>query len=100
MANHEIPRTADRIETLFGIDADGNVVRCVIFQHKRPGHVHPMFYVVQYREISRRIDRSSRSTRQFTGPNARRNLDADLAEARVLLADSLVNIASLAKNVK
>ena len=88
MANHEIPRTAERVETLFGVDADGNVIRCVIFTHTRAGHQHPMFYVLQYREAARRIDRDTRVTQQFSGPAARARLDEALAETRALLAES------------
>ena len=93
MANHQIPRTAERIERIHGVDPDGNVVTCSVYMHTRAGHVHPMFYVVQYRELSRRIDRSSRWTREFSGPRARANLDAAMAEVRPLLAESRVRAA-------
>jgi hypothetical protein len=94
MANHEIPKTAKRTETLFGIDADGNVIRCNIYRHRRPGHQHDMFYVVQYREIARRIDRSTRWTNQFTGPAARTRLEAELAETRELFTASRIAAAT------
>jgi hypothetical protein len=68
--NHQIPRTAQRIETLFGIDADGNIVRYSVSEHTRAGHQHPMYFVVQYRELNRRIDRDSRITNQVSGPDA------------------------------
>lgn len=96
MANHEIPRTAQRIETMFGVDANGDVVRVVIFEHKRQGHVHKMYYVLQYREIARRIERGSRHTRQYTGPDALARLEADIAETRDLLADSRERAAKAA----
>jgi hypothetical protein len=88
MANHEIPRTAQRVERMHGIDADGNVITCSVYQHTRAGHSRPMFYVVQYRERNRRIDRSTRETRQFSGPAARAKLDDELTEARSLFAES------------
>jgi hypothetical protein len=93
MANHEVPRTAKRIERIHGIDADGNVVTVSVYQHTRQGHSRPMFYVVQYREHDRRIVRASRWTNQFSGPDARARLEADLAESRDALADSRVRAA-------
>lgn len=93
MANHEIPRTADLIETLFGVADDGNPVVCKIFQHTRAGHSRPMFYVLQYRELNRRIDRSSRVTREFTGPNAGQRLKTEIAAARLMLAQSVARAA-------
>ena len=60
-----------------------------------------MFYVVQYREINRRIDRSSRVTRQFTGPNARARLSSELAAVRkVRLSSELAAVRQmLAKSI-
>lgn len=94
MGNDSIPRTATLTEDLFGIDADGNVIRTKVFRHRRAGHAHPMFWVLQYRELNRRIDRSTRRTRQFTGPDAQARLDADMAETRRLLAASLDRAAA------
>lgn len=88
MANHQIPRTANRIEQIFGIDADGNIVVCAVYQHTRAGHTHPMFYIIQYRELDRRIDRSSRGTREFSGPEARAHAEAAMTEVRDLLDES------------
>jgi hypothetical protein len=90
MANHEIPRTATRIERLFGVDAEGNVVVCSVYQHTRQGHTLPMYFVVQYRERNRRIDRSSRVTAQFSGPDAAVRLSGELRETRAALAVSRV----------
>lgn len=97
MANHQISRSAERVETLFGIDGDGEVVRLVVFKHRRAGHEHPMFYVLQYRELSRRIDRASRSTAQFTGPDAEARLDAELAVSRPLFAETRERAALAAR---
>jgi hypothetical protein len=90
MANHEVPRTATRVERFFGIDAEGDVIVTSVYQHTRAGHAHPMFYVVQYRERLRRIDRSTRWTREFSGPAARERMEsqANLGEARALCAES------------
>jgi hypothetical protein len=88
MANHRIPRTALAVERIHGIDADGNVVTLAAYRHTRAGHADPMFYVVQYREVSRRIDRGSRVTREFTGPDAAARLEDALTESRDLLAES------------
>jgi hypothetical protein len=88
MANHQIPRTAQRTECLYGIDASGDVVVCSVYRHTRAGHSFPMFYVVQYREQHRRIDRGTRVTREFSGPDARVRLDAALAGVRTMLAAS------------
>ena len=88
MANHEIPRTAHVIERIHGVDADGNVVTLAVYRHTRQGHARPMFYVVQYREVSRRIDRGSRVTREFSGPGAAARLEQALGESRELLAES------------
>lgn len=94
MANHEIPRTAKRIERIHGIDADGNVVTCSVYQHRRAGHQYPMFFVVQYREINRRIDRASRVTNQLSGPRAQYRLDTEMAAARRMFAESRERAAS------
>jgi hypothetical protein len=47
-----------------------------------------MFFVVHYRSLNRRIDRLSRYTRQFSGPDARDRMNAELQETRELLAGS------------
>lgn len=96
MANHQVPRRARRIEQIHGVDADGNVITCAVFKHTRQGHARPMFYIVQYRERNRRIDRPSRVTREFTGPAAHLRLEAALKETRSLLADSRLQAARLA----
>ena len=88
MANHEIPRRAVRIERMHGIAADGSVVTCSVYEHTRAGHTRPVFFVVQYREVRRRIDRGSRVTREFSGAGARVSLEAALGETRRLLAES------------
>jgi hypothetical protein len=88
MANHQIPRAAERIERAHGIDDDGNVVTLAVYRHTRAGHELPDYYVVQYRELNRAIDRASRVTLQFTGPRAAERLEADLAGARAMLAES------------
>jgi hypothetical protein len=88
MANHTIPRSARCIESQYGVDAKGEVVVCKVFEHTRQGHDRPMFYVLQYRCSGRAIDRPSRVTREFTGPHARQNLDAEMAETRKLFAES------------
>ena len=95
MANHRIPRTAHLTERIHGVDADGNVVTLAVYRHTRAGHVHPMFYVVQYRETRRRIDRGSRVTREFSGPGAAARLEGALGESRDLLAESRERAAAL-----
>ena len=90
MANHQVPRTATRVEQVHGVDADGNVITAVVFSHTRAGHAHPVFYLVQYRERSRRIMAGSRVTEQFGGESGRARLDVELAETRRLLAESRV----------
>jgi hypothetical protein len=97
MANHEIPRRAKLAEHLFGVDDDGNVVRFTVYWHQRPGHPHPMFYVLQYREVDRKIDRDTRWTREFTGPRAQAKIDAVLDEVRPLLAESRELAASVTR---
>jgi hypothetical protein len=89
MANHQVPRTGtQRVEVIHGIDDDRNVITAVVFRHVRRGHAEPEFYLVQYRERARRIERGSRVTRQYSGPRAAVRLEADLAEVRDLLAES------------
>lgn len=89
MANHQIPRTAERIEELTGRADNGATVKCSVYKHTRQGHTHPMFYVVQYLlQGNGRIDRSTRVTREFTGPDAA-GLEAEMQETRALLAASL-----------
>lgn len=88
MANHQIPRRARRIEQIHGIDADGQVVTCAVYEHTRAGHSFPMFYTVQYREAGRRIDRPTRITNQLSGPGARQRLAAELAGTRQAMEDS------------
>jgi len=93
MANHQIPRSAQRIERIHGIDADGDVVTTSVYQHTREGHAHPMFYVVQYREHNRRISRDTRWTREFSGPDAAARMNEAMNEPRRLLADSRIREA-------
>src|SRR5260370_40624022 len=93
MANHEIPRTAERIERMHGIDANGDVVTLSVYRHTRAGHARPMFYVVQYREHNRQIVRSARVTREFTGPDAAARLEAAISPSRRMLADSRISAA-------
>jgi hypothetical protein len=93
MANHQIPLTAKRVEQVFGIDADGNVVVCSVYRHTRQGHELPMFYIVQYREQARHIDRSTRVTRELTGPSAPAKLAEAMTEVRAALAQSRMRAA-------
>jgi hypothetical protein len=96
MANHDIPRTRTRVtEQLFGVDVNRDVVCLRVYEHVRQGHdpAFPDFYVLQFRYAGRRMDRSSRVTTQLTGRNARARLDAELAEARPLLAATLLTEA-------
>jgi hypothetical protein len=93
MANHQIPRRAQRIERVHGVDADGQVITLSVYRHVRAGHAAPEFYVVQYREQDRRIDRASRVTRQYSGPRAEARLEAELTEVRELLAESRARAA-------
>jgi hypothetical protein len=87
MANHQVPRKAKRIERHHGIDARGNVVALTVYRHVRQGHTLPMFYVVGYREASRKIVASSRVTREFTGPDAEQAMRAEVdAGAKMLEA--------------
>jgi len=87
MANHQIPRTAERIEQLEAPDADGATVRCRVYRHTRAGHARPMFYVVQYRlTAAGRVDRASRVTSQISGARARARLDAEMTTVRAMFA--------------
>jgi hypothetical protein len=88
MANHEIPKSAEHIERHHGIDADGNVVTLSAYRHTREGHTRPMFYLVQYREVNRRIDRDTRWTREYSGTGAEDRMRHDLAPAIRMLAES------------
>jgi hypothetical protein len=100
MANHQVPRAGtQRAEVIHGIDADRNVVTAVVFRHVRRGHAEPEFYLVQYREAARRIERGSRVTRQYSGPRAAARLEADLGEVRDLLAASRVAEAARVAHV-
>jgi hypothetical protein len=95
MGNARIPTRGTRvIERAHGIDADGDVITLAVFRHVRAGHELPEFYVVQYHEHGRRIDRGTRVTQQFSGPRAAERMDAELAEARELLAESRVRAAA------
>lgn len=90
MANHQIPRKARITEELTGRAAGGRTVKVRVYRHVREGHVHPMFYVLQYAlRDDGRIDRSTRVTREFTGPAAGDRLEAEMKEVRELLAASL-----------
>ncbi len=93
MANHQIPRRARRAEQLFGIDADGNVVVCAVFEHTRQGHALPMYFIVQYRERDRRIDPGTRITRELSGPGAPAKLAEAMTEVRAALAESRIRAA-------
>lgn len=88
MANHQIPRTAEPVEQVNGLDADGNVVTVIVYEHTRQGRTRPEWIVLHYREHNRAMDRSSRQTRQFSGATARQRLDRELAETRNLLGMS------------
>jgi hypothetical protein len=88
MANHQIPRKAHRVEQHHGIDANGNVVTLSVYRHVRQGHTMPMFFVVQYREAGRRIDLSTRVTREFSGPQAEQKMREAVAPAAEMLAAS------------
>jgi hypothetical protein len=88
MANHRIPKAAALIERHHGIDVNGNVVTLSIYQHTRKDHPFPMFFIVQYRELNRRIDRSTRYTRQYSGMYAWHRMDIDLQKSREILARS------------
>jgi hypothetical protein len=88
MANHKVPLKAERIERYHGIDADGNVVTLSVYKHVREGHTRPMFFLVQYREVNRKIDRGSRWTREYSGPEAEATMRRDLAPAVEMLAES------------
>ena len=89
MSRVEIPRTAKRIIREYGVDDDGNVIVLSAYEHTRRGHARPMFYLVQYREVNRRIERGTRFATQYSGPAARSRLDDDLKEPCELLAESL-----------
>jgi hypothetical protein len=82
MANHDIPRTATRIETLFGIADDGNILVFKTYEHTRAGHPRPMYFVLQYLCDGRKLNRATRTTRQFTGHDARARLEAEMDEVR------------------
>ncbi len=56
MANHQIPRTAQRIERLYGVAADGSLVVCSVYEHTRQGHTRP---------VNSRVTRLDRSMRRF-----------------------------------
>jgi hypothetical protein len=89
VGNARVPRANTReVERVHGIDDDRNVVTLVVFEHVRAGHAAPGFYVVQYRERSRRTDRAPRVTRQYSGPRAAERLEADMHTPRELLAES------------
>lgn len=88
MGNSQIPRAAERIEHLTGVDKDGNTVKCSVYRHVRAGQQAPMFFVVQYRMRGERIDPSSRVTREFSGPRAGQRLESAMTEVRDLLARS------------
>jgi hypothetical protein len=47
-----------------------------------------MFFVLQFREIDGRMDRSTRTTNQISGPTARERLDAEIAETLAVFAES------------
>jgi hypothetical protein len=89
MADQQIPRKATRITRAYGIDDDGHVIVLSVYQHTPKGDTLPMYYLVQYREVNRRIQRGSRYTRQYSGPRARARLDASMAEPLALLAASI-----------
>jgi hypothetical protein len=88
MANHRIPEAAVLIERHHGIDVKGNVVTLSVYQHTRKDHPFTMFFIVQYRELNRRIDISTRHTRQYSGMYAWHRMDIDLRESREMLARS------------
>jgi hypothetical protein len=94
MANHQVPRTAECIETLEAPDADGATVRCRVYRHTRAGHAQPMFYVVHYRLTpAGRIDRSTRVTNQISGARAQYRLDTELAAVRAMFARARADAA-------
>jgi hypothetical protein len=89
MSRVEIPRAARRIIREYGIDDDGNVIVLAVYWHMRKGHEYPHLYLVQYREVNRRIQPGSRSARQYGGQSGQARLDHDLKEPRELLAESV-----------
>lgn len=99
MANHQVPRAAKRLEQLHGIDADGNVITCVVFRHLPRGHEHPIFYVVQYRERNRKIDPASRITLQFSGFRGWQRMEEQMKPAREQLASSRVKEAARIRRI-
>lgn len=93
MANHEIPRKAQRIEDLTGRADNGQVAKVRVYRHRRDGDLFPIFYVVHYllKDTGRgpQIDRSTRATEQFSGASGADRVEAEVAEIRKLLAASL-----------
>jgi len=94
MANYDIPTRRTRlIETLHGVDDNGDVITCKIFEHTRDGHQDPEFYVLQYRERNRRMDRATRWTTRLSGAGAPDRLARQMADTRRMFADSLATAA-------
>lgn len=87
MANHRIPRASERIEDLTARADTGSVAHLRVYRHTRAGHSSPDFYAVWYLELpSGRIDRGTRTTRQYTGASAQARLDEELAASRAEFA--------------
>jgi hypothetical protein len=86
---YHLPKRAKLIYNIQGIDVNDNIITAVALECAGKRYPkHREYYVIQYREVNRKIDRSSRTVRQFSGIDALLRLDAEMVGVCRLLVDS------------
>jgi hypothetical protein len=87
VANHSIPLASRLIEDLTAIADDGSRAHLKVYEHTRAGHTWPHFYAMWYAErADGKMDRATRTTRQYSGATGRERLDEELAASRAEFA--------------
>lgn len=100
---HKLPMRAYLVYKLHGVDVNDNVITVVVLRchghRKRDRHLNE-FYLIQFREVNRVIDRNSRKIRQFSGINARNHMNIQMIAVARVLEESRIAAAGRIRNGK
>jgi hypothetical protein len=89
-SEYRLPKYAKRIYLVHGIDVNNDVITVVVLRGFGRRQVkREEFYVIQYREINRVIDRNSRKVRQFSGIDAQLRMETEMDDVIAVLTESV-----------
>jgi hypothetical protein len=91
---YKLPKYARLVHKVHGIDVNGDVITVVVLACLDGKRKREELYIIQYREVKRIIDRSSRRVRQFSGFDARLRMEVAMSDISGLLEGSRIIAAA------